>query len=118
MPLERMAYAFSRLPQLARGDVVAAAMRAHPQLVGGADGADVLLMQHTPATIAKGGAEGLLCGVDLATGTGFGLKAEDGASRPLGPAVAALLGVELPPLLVRNTRGEVVGDVSLRTGDT
>jgi L-asparaginase II len=115
MPLERMAHAFARLPHLDGGDRVAGAMRAHPELIGGADGADVLLMEHTTTVIAKGGAEGLLCATDLATGAGYALKCEDGASRPLAAAAAAFLGADLPPTLVRNTLGDVVGDVSLRT---
>jgi L-asparaginase II len=116
LPLERMAHAFARLPHLPGANRITEAMRAHPQLIGGADGADVLLMQHTPSHIAKGGAEGLLCGVDLATGTGYALKAEDGAFRALGPAAAGFLGIDLPPALIRNTRDEVVGEVSLQTG--
>ena len=115
LPLERMAYAFARLPHLDGGDRITAAMRARPDLIGGADGADVLLMQHTPGHIAKGGAEGLLCGVDLATGTGYALKTEDGASRALARAAAVFLDVALPPTRIGNTRGEVVGEVSLRT---
>jgi len=116
LPLERMAHAFARLPQLRAAQRVTDAMRAHPELVGGADGADVLLMQNTHSYVAKGGAEGLLCGVDLETNTGFALKAEDGAFRALGPAAAAFLDVALPPTLVQNTRGEVVGEVSLQIG--
>jgi L-asparaginase II len=116
LPLERMAHAFARFPQLDRADGIVEAMRAHPELVGGADGADVLLMQH-PGTryVAKGGAEGLLCAVDLATRTGYAIKCEDGSSRGMTAAAAAFLDVELPPTGVRNTRGELVGDVSLRT---
>ena len=115
MPLERMAFAFSNLPQLPHANRITEAMRARPELVGGADGADVLLMQRTESWIAKGGAEGLLCAVDLATSTGIVLKAEDGAGRALGPALAAFVGVQLPPLYVKNTRDEIVGEVSLRT---
>ena len=37
------------------------AMRAHPELVGGPDGADFDLMRAAPGWFAKGGAEGLLC---------------------------------------------------------
>src|SRR6185437_5802697 len=115
MPLERMALAFANLPHLPQAHRITEAMRARPELVGGADGPDVLLMQRTDSWIAKGGAEGLLCAVDLATGTGIVLKAEDGAGRALGPALAAFVGVQLPPLYVKNTRDEIVGEVSLRT---
>jgi L-asparaginase II len=116
MPLERMAHAFARLPLLDGAERITRAMRAHPGLVGGADGTDVLLMRHGAARfVAKGGAEGLLCAVDLDTSTGYALKSEDGGYRALTAAASAFLGVDLPPTPVRNTRGEVVGEVSLRT---
>ena len=115
MPLERMALAFANLPHLPQAHRITEAMRARPELVGGADGPDVLLMQRTDSWIAKGGAEGLLCAVDLATSTGIALKAEDGAHRAIGPALAAFVDVQLPVVHVKNTRGEIVGEVSLRT---
>jgi L-asparaginase II len=113
--LERMAHAFARLPHLDRGDLVTASMRARPDLVGGPDGADLHLMQLAPGWYAKGGAEGLLCAGN--GDTGVALKAEDGSSRPLAPALAAFvaaLGVDLEPLAItkiRNSRGEVVGEL-------
>jgi len=116
MPLERMALAFANLPQLPQAHRITQAMRAQPHLVGGEQGTDVLLMQQPGRTIvAKGGAEGLLCAVDLATNTGYALKTEDGDSRALRAAAAAFINTELPPLQVENTLGEIVGDVSLRT---
>jgi L-asparaginase II len=117
LPLERMAHAFARLPGLPQAHRVAEAMRAHPHLIGADDGADVRLMQSTDSYIAKGGAEGLLVATDLATGTGWAFKAEDGAWRALAPAVAAALGVDaLARVPVRNTRGEVVGELALQNG--
>jgi L-asparaginase II len=116
LTLERMAHAFSRLESLPGGDRVAAAMRARPDLVGGPDGADYILMRDAPGWLAKGGAEGLLCAAGPG-GTGVALKAEDGTSRAHAPALAAFLGrlgVELPALAERpvlNTRGERVGEV-------
>jgi L-asparaginase II len=116
LTLERMAHAFSRLESLAGGARVAAAMRARPDLVGGPDGADYLLMRGAPGWLAKGGAEGLLCAAGP-NGTGVALKTEDGASRAHAPALAAFLGalgVDLPDLAVRpvlNTRGEQVGEL-------
>ena len=118
MPLERMALAFANLPTLPHAQRITQAMRAKPHLVGGADGADVLLMQHPDPSrqlVAKGGAEGLLCAVDLVTNTGYALKAEDGDQRALRPAAAAFMHLDLPLLQIENTRGEIVGDVSLRT---
>jgi L-asparaginase II len=116
LPLERMAHAFSRLESLPGGSRVAAAMRARPDLVGGPDGADYLLMRGAPGWLAKGGAEGLLCAAGP-DGLGVALKSEDGASRAHGPALAAFLGalgVDLPELAARpvvNTRGERVGTI-------
>jgi L-asparaginase II len=116
LTLERMAHAFSRLESLAGGARVAAAMRARPDLVGGPDGADYLLMRGAPGWLAKGGAEGLLCAAGP-DGTGVALKTEDGASRAHAPALAAFLrqfGVDLADLATRpflNTRGEHVGEL-------
>jgi L-asparaginase II len=97
IPLERAAHAFARFEELDGGARIAAAMRAHPELVGGESATDTLLMQHHPGTIAKGGAEGLFCAGGNATG--LAVKVADGNSRALRPAVAALaaqLGRPLP----------------------
>ena len=113
--LERMAHAFSRFEQLPGGPRIAGAMRTHPHLVGGEDGADVMLMRAAPGWFAKGGAEGLLCGGGP-DGLGVALKCEDGASRPLAPAMAAFLtpfAADIAPLAdapILNTRGEIVGE--------
>ena len=115
LPLERMAYAYARFEQLPKARTVADAMRAHPELVGGPDGVDCALMQTVHGAIAKGGAEGLLCAA--VDGVGIALKCEDGASRALGPALAAFLaplGHELPALEVTpvtNSRGDRVAEL-------
>jgi L-asparaginase II len=119
LPLERMAHAYSRLAALPGGERIAAAMRARPDLVGGPDGADFLLMRAAPGWLAKGGAEGLLCAA-RPDGTGLALKAEDGSGRGHRPALAAFLrqlGLDLPDLAevpVLNSRGERVGEVVVR----
>jgi L-asparaginase II len=119
LSLEQMAHAFSRLESLPGGDRVAAAMRARPDLVGGPDGADYLLMRNAPGWLAKGGAEGLLCAAGP-DGTGVALKAEDGTTRAHTTALAAFLarlGIELPGVTQRpvlNTRGEPVGEIVAR----
>ena len=116
LTLELMAHAYSRLESLPGGDRIGAAMRSRPDLVGGPDGADYLLMRGAPGWLAKGGAEGLLCAAGP-DGTGLALKTEDGSSRAHAPALAAFLvrlGVELPDLAARpilNTRGERVGEI-------
>jgi len=117
IPLERAALAFSRLEQLDCGERVAAAMRAHPVLVGGDGATDTKLMQLHPGVVAKGGAEGLFCASGL--GMGFALKVADGNPRALRPALAALGGqlgmpveafAEVP---VRNRHGEQAAVVSV-----
>jgi len=117
LTLERMAHAFSRLPQLEGGEPVATAMRSHPDLIRGPLAADTRLMKALPGWIAKGGAEGLLCAA-APHGLGVALKSEDGTGRGLGPAAAAFLrrlDLDLPDLAVspiENSRGERVGEVA------
>ena len=119
LTLERMARAFSRLESLRGGARIAAAIRARPDLVGGPDGADYLLMRAAPGWLAKGGAEGLICAAGPG-GLGLALKTEDGASRAHGPALAAFLGrlgADVPELAERpllNTRGERIGEIVAR----
>jgi L-asparaginase II len=118
LPLERMAHAYARFEGLPEGARIAAAMRAHPELVGGPDGADFNLMRAAPGWFAKGGAEGLLCAGGPGA-VGLALKCEDGSARPQEAALAALLGrlgVDLPELAetpLLNSRGERVGAVGL-----
>ncbi|HEY2328137.1 MAG TPA: asparaginase, partial [Gaiellaceae bacterium] len=90
------------------------AMRAHPELVGAThDSLDTELMQLRDGWIAKGGAEGLFCAAHE-SGMGIALKAADGASRGLGPALAQVLEIdELRETPLRNSLGELVGVVSL-----
>jgi len=98
----------SRTPQRIRD-----AMRARPELVGGSTGAvDTDLMRLRAGWIAKGGAEGLFCAAHE-DGRGLALKAEDGAFRAMGPALAVVLGIdELAVAPVHNSRGEVVGEIT------
>jgi L-asparaginase II len=88
-------------------------MRAHPELIGGEGSLDTQLMQSHSGWLAKGGAEGLLCGI-TADGAGFALKTEDGAFRALGPAVAAFFDLDddFGREPVENSRGETVGEVA------
>jgi L-asparaginase II len=118
LTLERMALAFARLQTLQGGERVAAAMRRRPELIRGVGAADTDLMRALPGSVAKGGAEGLLCAA-APDGTAVALKAEDGNGRALKPALAALLGelsisldqsfMEVP---LHNSRGERVGTIS------
>jgi L-asparaginase II len=117
LPLERMAHAFARLEQLDGGERIAAAMRAHPELIRGPRATDTRLMRTLPGWIAKGGAEGLLCAAG--NGLGVALKAEDGNGRALGPAAASFLRqldldlVELAVTRLENSRGEMVGEIRI-----
>jgi L-asparaginase II len=117
LPLERIAFAFSRYEQLDGAVRVADAMRQYPELIRGSRGADTRLMRALPGWIAKGGAEGLLCAAGA--GIGVALKAEDGNSRALAPAAAAFfehldldLG-ELAVLPLENSRKERTGEVRI-----
>ena len=118
LPLERMAFAFSRLERLDGGDRVARAMRAYPDLIRGPSAADTVLMRALPGWIAKGGAEGLLCAASP-DGLGVALKVEDGATRAVRSATAAFLsrlgvdgggrlGTRVP---LTSSRGDVVGEI-------
>ena len=116
LPLERMARMFARLEELDGGARVAAAMRAHPDLIRGPRAADTMLMRQLDEWTAKGGAEALFCASGPG-GLGIALKVEDGSMRAMRPALAELLrrlGVEPGDLGVEplvNSRGEVVGEV-------
>jgi L-asparaginase II len=116
LPLERMALMFSRLETVDGGARVAAAMRAHPDLIRGPRAADSLLMRELPGFTAKGGAEGLMC-ASGPNGLGLALKVEDGNTRAVRPALAELLGRlgfetgELGVVPLENSRGELVGKV-------
>jgi len=92
---------------------VAAAMRARPELVGGAGADDTALMQALPGWLAKRGAEGLLCAA-APDGHGYAFKVADGNGRGLRPAIAAVLGVEtFASVPLENSLGEIVGAVEL-----
>ena len=121
LPLERVAFMFSRLENREGGGRVAAAMRAHPALVAFPGALDTELMAGAPV-VAKIGAEAVVA-VGLADGRGLALKVADGSARALDPATvwaarevlglpaasAALDTLAEPPLL--NSRGVVVGRV-------
>lgn len=114
LTLERMAFSFSRLPQLDGAERVLAAMRARPHLVGGEGAYDTQLMEALPGWAAKRGAEGLVCAV-APSGLGVALKVEDGNARALKPALAVFLhplGSALEQFAspaIHNSRGENVG---------
>jgi L-asparaginase II len=86
-------------------------MTAHPDLVGGPDSVDTLVMRALPGAVAKRGAEGVLC-VGLADGAVLALKVEDGANRAAYAAAGLVLGIpELAERPLTNSRGEAVGAI-------
>ena len=114
LTLTEMARLFADLaqgePEGARSLVEA--MTAHPELVGGPQAVDTLVMRALPGAVAKRGAEGVLC-VGLADGAGVALKVEDGAYRAAYAAAGTVLGLpELAERPLRSSRGEVVGSIS------
>ena len=90
LTLERCAHAFARLASREAGDRVARAMRAHPQLLEGPVGSDVLLMRTLDGWVAKGGAEGLMCAASP-DGLGLATKVTDGSFRAIVPVLIEAL---------------------------
>jgi L-asparaginase II len=100
-------------------------MQTRPFLIGGTDRFDSALIEATEGrVIAKVGAEGVHSVAIVDEGIGIAVKVEDGAQRAQFPAVIMVLqhlGAlprDLPPRLaefmlrpLRNTRGEVIGEV-------
>jgi len=132
LPLANMAFAYARLVAAAvAGDApsrrVVSAMTGEPFLVGGSDRFDTVLMEACGGNVVcKIGAEGVHTFAIIDRGVGFAIKVEDGTPRAQFPAVLALLAAygalpdPLPEALrehvqrvVRNTRGEVVGAISV-----
>ncbi|MBK9162988.1 MAG: asparaginase [Acidobacteria bacterium] len=118
---------FSRDLKAACGRVVSAMVK-NPELIGGTDRLDTMLMQAAEGRIiSKVGAEGLwLCGVlpseAYPTGLAIGLKVEDGDDRRARPVASAAilkqLGLitpealpDLSPMPIKNRRGDEVGRI-------
>jgi L-asparaginase II len=114
-----------------RGDEISAriarAVRTRPLLYGGTDRFDSMVVEETAGrVISKVGAEGVHSAALLDRSIGVTVKVEDGASRAQYPALLRLLQLldvlpdPLPSRLqdfartrVKNTRGEVVGEVRM-----
>jgi L-asparaginase II len=135
LPLANMSRAYAMLALAAtRGDEIPAriarAIRTRPMLYGGSDRFDSLVVEETAGNvIPKIGAEGVHSVAILDRAIGCTVKVEDGAMRAQYPAVLRLLQVlgalpdPLPARLqdfartrVKNTRGEVVGEVRVVDG--
>jgi L-asparaginase II len=132
LPLESMARAWGRLARAVReSDEIPSrivhAMRTRPFLIGGTDRFDSVLIEETEGrAVAKIGAEGVHSIAIPEQGIGIAVKVDDGAQRAQFPAVIRILQMldVLPTVLptrleefsrrpVRNTRGEVVGEIRL-----
>ncbi len=83
---------------------VAAAMTAHPDLVGGTGRDVTAFMRAVPGLVAKDGAEGVYA-AGLADGTGVAFKVADGSARPR----PAIMAAALAPLV--GAAGQAVRDV-------
>jgi L-asparaginase II len=101
---------------------VAAAMEAHPEMVGGTGRSVTVLMSAVPGCIAKDGAEGVFAAA-TATGAAVAVKVDDGAARaavPVAVACLRLVGVDAPDELATTPvlgHGEPVGEVRPALGD-
>jgi L-asparaginase II len=130
LPLVNMARAYANLARAARDDDevvgrIVHAMQTRPFLIGGTDRFDSILIEETEGNvIAKIGAEGVHSVAVPSRGLGIALKVEDGAQRAQFAGVIRILQhldvlpQRLPPRLeefvhrpIRNTRGEVVGEL-------
>lgn len=130
LPLSAMALAYSRWGQAVEvGDELpartAAAIRKHPFLIGGTERFDTVLLEETGGlAISKVGAEGMHSISVPSMGLGLALKVEDGGLRAQHIAVLRalqlldVLPATLTPRLaewatkaIRNTRGEIVGEI-------
>lgn len=93
IPLAGLANAFREIakaaPDTAEGRV-ADAMRAYPEMVGGAGREDTIAMQLMPGLIAKGGAEGVMA-MALPDGRACAIKVSDGSPRGYQPLMRGVL---------------------------
>jgi L-asparaginase II len=93
LTLTGLARSFSRIATAPAGTAearTAAAIRAHPEWLGGTRRDVSALIAAVPGLIAKDGAEGV-CAVALSDGRAVALKIEDGAQRARSPVVVAAL---------------------------
>jgi L-asparaginase II len=130
LTLSAMALAYARFGHAVQEGAepasrIGRAMQSRPFLIGGTERFDTVLSEETGGRlIAKVGAEGVHSVMIPARGVGLAIKVEDGALRAQHPAVIAALQQigELPGRLperladfvrrpIRNTRGEVVGEI-------
>lgn len=109
--LHGLARAVARITTAAPGTPearVADAMRAHPEMVSGADRDVAALMRAVPGLLAKDGFEGVQVAA-LPDGRAVAVKIADGANRARIPvAAAALVRAGVDPALLTGFAGETV----------
>jgi L-asparaginase II len=109
--LHGLARAVARIATAAPGTPearVADAMRAHPEMVSGADRDVAALMRAVPGLLAKDGFEGVQVAA-LPDGRAVAVKIADGANRARIPvAAAALVRAGVDPALLTGFAGETV----------
>lgn len=140
LPLHAMATAFMNLMRPAKFDQktqaaaerIVSAFVKFPELIGGSERLDTMLMQAAEGKIiSKVGADGVwLCGAlpseKYPTGLAIALKIEDGDDKRARPVVAVevlrQLGIlsaddlaDVSPMPIKNRRGDVVGRVISET---
>ncbi len=137
LPVSAMAKSFARLVFPPKSfdkkmreacRTIVSAMTNHPEMIGGTDRLDTILMQETNGKIiSKVGAEGVYTAGVLPsekwkTGLGIAFKIEDGEDKRARPVVIVellrQLGIlnsesleNLSPMMIKNRRGDVVGKV-------
>lgn len=93
LPLRSLARGFAQLANADAGSAagrVGAAMRAHPEFVGGSHRDVTELMRAVPGLVAKDGAEAMYC-AGLPDGRGVAIKVEDGGGRARPAVIAGTL---------------------------
>ena len=89
LPLEVMAGVFSRLGEREGSDRILAAMRAHPELIGGEGSLDTQLDAVASGLAGEGRRRGPRSAASRPTAPASRSRCEDGAFRALGPALAS-----------------------------
>jgi L-asparaginase II len=111
MTLAELAHAYRAMAAGATGTEVPAAMRAHPELVGGERRDVTVLMRSIPGLVAKDGADGVYAAA-LPDGRTVALKVADGSARARVPvliAALARLGVDVDAVPESTWRVPVLG---------
>lgn len=120
MQLDELAGGWARIAGTSEGRRIYDSMMAEPFFVAGTDRMSTRVMHAAAESIAaKGGAEGVFCGVHVESGLAWAVKARDGASRAAEAALLYVMrdlgfsvDVEVEPLT--NVAGRVVGEVRAR----